>query len=115
MWASWRRAGGKSDGSNSDAQASAKVDAEAEGELVAKPAARFERDAKLLLAVGEDRFQLRIAFEASGHVPHRRARRFVAGHVASLILTLAGLVELLPTLHETVGAPARIGPQFGFE
>src|SRR5260370_41725470 len=67
-----------------------------------------------MLAVGEDGFQLRIAFEAFGHVAHRRARRLVAGHVASLILTLAGVVELLPALHETVGAAARIGPQLGF-
>ena len=74
-----------------------------------------ERDAELLFAVGEDGFQLRIAFEAFGHVAHRQARRPVAGHVAGLILPLAGLVELLPALHEAVGAAARVGAQFGFE
>src|SRR5450631_956240 len=35
----WRRVGGKSDGSNSDAQASAEVDAVGEGQLPAEPAA----------------------------------------------------------------------------
>ena len=35
----WRRAGGKSDGSNSDAPASAEVDAVGEGQFQAKPAA----------------------------------------------------------------------------
>jgi hypothetical protein len=34
----WRRVGGKSDGSNSDATASAEVDAVGEGQFVAKPA-----------------------------------------------------------------------------
>ena len=58
---------------------------------------------------------MRIAFEAFGHVAHRRARRPVAGHVAGLILSLAGVVELLPALHETRGAAARIDAQFGLE
>ena len=103
------------DGSNSDAPASADVDAVSEGQFLAEPAARFERDAEIPLAVGEDGFQLRIAFEAFRHVAHRRARRLVAGHVARLILALAGVVELLPAFHEAVGAAARIGAQFGFE
>jgi hypothetical protein len=101
--------------SNSDAPAAAKVDAVAEGEFESEPATRFERDAEFGLAVGEDGFQLRIAFEASRHVAHRRARRLLAGHVAGLILAPAGLVELLPALHEMIGAAARIGAQFGFE
>ena len=58
---------------------------------------------------------MRIAFQAFGHVTHRRARGLVAGHVAGLVLALAGVVELLPAFYETVGAAARIGPQLGFE
>ena len=34
----WRRAGGKQDGSNSDAAASSKVDAMGEGQFLAEPA-----------------------------------------------------------------------------
>jgi hypothetical protein len=58
----WRRAGGKLDESNSDAPAPSKVDAMGEGQFLAEPATRFERNAEFDLAVGEDGFQLRIAF-----------------------------------------------------
>src|SRR5690242_4907826 len=95
--------------------ASAEVEAVTEGEFKAEPAAGFEGDAKLGLAVGEDRFHLRIAFEASRHVAHRRARGSVAGHVARLILALAGLVEPLPALHKAVGEAVRIDADFGLE
>ncbi len=70
----WRRAGGKWDGSNSETPAPAEVEAMREGKFEAEPAACFEGDAKLPLAVFEDGFQLRIAFEASRHIAHRRAR-----------------------------------------
>src|SRR5512134_1068114 len=103
------------DGSNSDAPASANVDAVSEGQFLAEPAACFKRDAEFLLAVGEDGLQLRIAFKAVRHVAHCRARRLVAGDVAALILALAGVVEHPPALHETVGAAARICAQFGFK
>src|SRR6516162_5532067 len=49
---------------------------------------------------------LRITFEAFCQFAHRRARGLVAGHVARLILAQAGLVELLPAFHESVGAAA---------
>ena len=49
---------------------------------------------------------LRITFEAFRQFAHRRARGLVAGHVARLILAQAGLVELLPAFHESVGAAA---------
>ena len=68
-----------------------------------------------MLAVGEERFQLRIAFEASRHVAHRRACGPVAGDVARLIPVQTGLVELLPVVHEAVGATARIDAQFGLK
>lgn len=42
-------------------------------------------------------------------------RGLVAVDVARLILPQTGLVELLPAFHETVGAAARIGADFGFE
>src|SRR6185437_6124236 len=86
-----------------------------EGQFVAESAACFKGDAKLPLAVSEDGFHLRITFEASRHVAHRRARGPAAGHVTRLILVLAGLLELLPALHKTVGAAARIDAQFRFE
>ena len=57
-----RSDGGKQDSSNSEVPASAEVDAVREGEFEAKTAARFERDAKLPLAIVEEGFQLRIAF-----------------------------------------------------
>src|SRR5690242_6414626 len=86
-----------------------------EGQFVAESAACLKGDAELPLAVGEDGFHLRIAFEASRHVAHRRARGPAAGHVARLILVLAGRLELLPALHKTVGAAVRIDAQLGFE
>src|SRR5579864_2963423 len=94
----------KQDGSNSEAPSSAKIDAVGESQFLAEPAARFKGDAELPLAVGEDGFHLRIAFEASRHVAHRRARGPAARHVARLILVLAGLLELLPACHKTVSA-----------
>ena len=71
--------------------------------------------AELDLAVDEDRFHLWIAFEASCHVAHRRPRGPVAGHVAGLILALAGLVEPLPALHKAIGEAIWIDPHFGLE
>ena len=67
----WSRIGGESDGSNSQAPASAKVDAVGECKLEAEPATCFESDAKLALAILEEGLQLRIAFEASRHIAHR--------------------------------------------
>ena len=66
----WRSNGGESDGSDSDAPASAEVEAVGKGEFEAEPAACFEGDAEFDFAVGEDRFHLRIALEASRHVAH---------------------------------------------
>ena len=111
----WRSNGGESDGSDSDAPTSAEVEAVGKGEFEAEPAACFKGDAEFDLAVGEDRFHLRIAFEASRHVAHRRARGPVAGHVAGLILALAGPVEPLPALHEAVGEAVWIDTDFGLE
>ncbi len=84
-----------------------------EGEFLAEAAARVERDAELLLAAGKDGFQLRIALQVLGHVAHCGARGLAARHVTGLILSLAGLVELLPAFHKAVGAPVRIGADFG--
>src|ERR1700753_458791 len=111
----WRRAGGKKNESNSESPTSTKVEAVGESEFEAEPAARFEGDAELPLAIVEERFQLRIAFQGSRHFAHRRTRGFVAGEIARLILALAGLGEPLPVLHEAVGATTRIDAQFGFE
>ncbi len=96
-----------------------------EGQRPAETAASLEisADAELLLAVGEQRFKLRIAFKAFRHIAHFRPCGFVSGHVACLILPLAGLIELLPAFHETVGASAgseahvgaSSGSDFGFE
>src|SRR6185437_13886173 len=86
-----------------------------EGQFVAESAACFKRDAELPLAVGEDGFHLRIALEAPRHVAHRRARGPAAGHVARLILVLAGLLKFLPAFHKAVSAAARIDAQLGFE
>src|ERR1700752_4403697 len=101
--------------SNSEAPASADVDAMSEGQFLAEPATRFKGESELMLAIGKDRLELRIAFEAFRHVAHCRAHGLVAADVARLILAQAGLVELLPALHEAVGAAARIGAEFGFE
>ena len=68
-----------------------------------------------MLAISENRFKLRVAFEALRHVAHCRPRGFVTGHVARLILALAGAVELLPALHEAIRTNLRIGAQFSFE
>ena len=99
----------------SDAPAYAEVDAVAEGEFPTKAAARVDPDAEVSLAAFEDGFKLRIAFETLCHVAHRRPRGLVAGHVARLVLVLAGAVEAPPTLHEAVGAALRIGAQLGLE
>ena len=59
------------------------------------------------------RFHLLIAFEASRHVAHCRARGPVAGHVAGLILTVAGLIERLPSqpyLVQTAYGDPDLGP-----
>lgn len=86
-----------------------------EGQILAEAPARFKPDAGVILAAGQNGFQLRIMLEAFRHVAHRRTRRLVTGHVPGLILVLAGMVELLPTFHEAVGAAARIDAQFGLE
>lgn len=99
----------------SDAPASAKVDTVREGEFHSESAARFDHDAEVSLAAFEDGFKLRIAFKALRHVAHRRPRGLVTGHVARLVLVLAGAVEAPPTLHEAIGSVLRIGAQFGFE
>ena len=52
----WRSNGGESDGSDSDAPASAEVEAVGKGEFEAEPAACFEGNAEFDFAVGEDRF-----------------------------------------------------------
>ena len=67
-----------------------------EGQRPAETAASLEisADAELLLAVGEQRFKLRIAFKAFRHIAHFRPCGFVSGHVACLILPLAGLIDL---------------------
>ena len=56
-----------------------------------------------------------VALEVLGHIAHGKPRGLVAGDVARLILTPAGLVELLPTFHEAVGAAAWIDAQFGLK
>ena len=80
-----------------------------EGEFQPEAAARVDPDAEVSLVVGEDRFKLRIAFEALRHIAHRRPRGLVAGHVTRLILALAGLAEFSPAFHEAVGSALRIG------
>ncbi len=77
------------------------------GEFGAQSATRFEADAALLLAVSQDRFKLRIALEAFGHVAHGRPRSAVTGS-ARLILAQAGPFELLSALHEAVSAALRL-------
>src|SRR5579864_7282709 len=101
--------------SDPEPPASAEVETVTEGEFEAEPAAGVEGDAEFDSAVGEDRFHLRIALEASRHVAHRRPGRPVAGHVARLILALAGVAECLPALDKAVGQPGWIDAQFGFE
>lgn len=87
----------------------------AEGKFQPESVACFDLDAEVPLAVGEDGFKLRIVFEALRHVAHRRACGLVTGHVAKLILVLAGLAEFLPAFHEMVGAPFGGGAQFSFK
>ena len=87
----------------------------AECQFLAEAAARVDPDAEVSLAAFEDGFKLGIAFETLRHVAHRRPRGLVTGHVARLILALAGAGELPPIVHEAVGAPGRVGANFGFE
>jgi hypothetical protein len=67
----------------------------------------------------EQGFQLRIAFEAHGHVAQLLPRVPVAGIVARRILAFARLAEVPKARHEAVGAPVRIfgriDAQFRFE
>lgn len=86
-----------------------------EGQVRAESASGLHVDAMGRLAVGEDGFQLRIALEAFRHIAHGRPGGVIAGHVPRPILALAGLVEVLPPLHEAVGAALRIGAQLRFE
>ncbi len=66
------RHGGKSEGLDSNPPPSA--DAVVECEFHAQTPAGFDFDAKRPLMIGKQRFKLRIAFEALGHVGHGRAR-----------------------------------------
>lgn len=50
------------------------TDAMAEGEFRAQAATRLHVDAKLAFAICQQGFELRIAFEALGHIGHGRAR-----------------------------------------
>ena len=86
-----------------------------ESEFEAEPAACVEGDAEFDLAIGKDRFHLRIALKASRHVAHRRAARPIAGHVARLILALAGVVEPLPALDKAVSEAIWFDADFGLE
>src|SRR5262249_7687627 len=63
----------------------------------------------------KDGFQLRIAFETLRHGAHGRARGLEAGSIAFLILAVAGGVELLPALHETIRTAGPIGAPVGLK
>ncbi len=99
----------------SDTPASTEVDTVAEGEFPAKATARVDPNAEVALATLKDGFKLGIAFKALCHVAHGCPRGLVTGHVARLILALAGLAEFPPAFHEAVGSQAGIGAKLGFQ
>lgn len=81
------------------------VEAVVDREIAAEaPVACVERDAEVAFAVGQQGFQLWIAFEAARHALHRLLRCFAFGVVPLAIVTFAGPVELLPARHEVIGA-----------
>lgn len=70
--ARWRRQIGRY--SKTEPPPPVEVDAVMEGQGRAESAFGLHVDSKSCLAVGEERFQLRIAFETFRHIAHCRAR-----------------------------------------
>ncbi len=87
--------------------APAKIDAGMEGDLLGELAAVVEVDAEFVFPVHQQGFQLRVAVQAVEHFAHLPACRLDSlmspFSYCRLLASLAGLIELLPALHEPIG------------
>ena len=84
-------------------------------EIADKAAAHFHVDAEFTGAPAQDRFHLRIAFEAFRHAVHFLRDTLRTSEVAVALQVLAVTLELLPAFDEPVGALEGIGTDFSFK
>jgi hypothetical protein len=85
-----------------------------ERDLRAELAPAIERDPQLLLAVGQDRYHLRVPLQRFRHAAHVILSRATAVNFASDTGALGAAIQFVPALDEPVGTFAWIGKSKDF-